>query len=176
MIRVIRNFVCAICHISLYNYHYQLLYGYISIVFHLSFSLFSHSICYHQSCLSITLSCHHAHSMYSPQYMIAITFCTNFHWSLSVFLSPFTLSELSAILSVPQICFSLYSSYCQLRYGHMSIVFLFLTLYSPIPSDIINLVCIHNIVLPSSLHVFPSIYLCLIVCRSLTLFLLFRPI
>ena len=122
------------------------------------------------------MSCHHAHSMYSPQYMFAITFCTNFHWSVFVFLSPFTLSELSAILSVLQICFSLYSSYCQLRYGHMSIVFLFLTLYSPIPSDIINLVCIHNIVLPSSLHVFPSIYLCLIVCRSLTLFLLFRPI
>ena len=108
--------------------------------------------------------------------MFAITFCTKFHWSDFVFLFPFTLYELSAILSVLQICFSLCSSYCQLRYGHMSIVFLFLTLYSPIPSDIFNLVCIHNIVLPSSLHVFPTIYLCLIVCRSLTLFLLFRPI
>ena len=120
--------------------------------FHLFLSILS---------VSITLSCHHAHSMYSPQYMFAITFCTNFHWSVFVFLSPFTLSELSAILSVLQICFSLYSSYCQLRYGHMSIVFLFLTLYSPIPSDIINLVCIHNIVLPSSLHVFPSVFNCM---------------
>ena len=174
MIRVIRNFVCAMCCISLYNYYYQLLYGHISIVFHLSILPF-HLLLSILS-VSIALSCHHAHSTYSPQYMFAITFCTNIHWSLSVFLSPFTLSELSAILSVPQICFSLYSSYCQLRYGHMSIVFLFLILYSPIPSDIINLVCIHNIVLPSSLHVFPSIYLCLIVCRSLTLFLLFRPI
>ena len=102
---------------------------------------------------------------------IPLNICLLLHFVLIFTGLSLSFSLLSLYLSYQQFCLCCKSVFLYIAaivscsYGHMSIVFLFLTLYSPIPSDIINLVCIHNIVLPSSLHFFPSIYLCLIVCR-----------